>query len=96
MDIRYYRVRRIHTYRDGGARIRAGREHGMLFRDKIIDSLGGIRVNRINLGLDVPEDLMLWVCTIRKLENFSESRDFGTRVRQFHSWTGDEAYNMMS
>ena len=62
----------------------------MLFRDEIIDPKGSIRVNRINLGLDIPTNLMPGVGTICKLENLLQSGYLGSGVYQLQGWTGSK------
>ena len=60
----------------------AGSKHCMLLRHKVLYTPRLVRMCCINLGLDIPQDLMIRVGTRHKVENFLHGGNLCARVRQ--------------
>lgn len=45
-------------------------KQGVLLLDKLLDTNGSIRKVGINLGLDIPGNLVPWICASDKIKNF--------------------------
>jgi len=69
------------TYGDLRQGITAPLENFVLALDKVFNSARGVRLDRVDLGLDVEVQGAMWIHTSDKFEQFIEGR-------QFRPWIG--------